>query len=111
MRILIAAAAIAALAACSQETTTETTPDTTTSEVTTPAPAPSTVIITETDARTRLEGEGYSNVTGLMQNPDGTWSATGTRNGETTQVTVGESGVQVMTTPAPTTGGATTTTP
>ncbi|MBC7770726.1 MAG: hypothetical protein H7124_18230 [Phycisphaerales bacterium] len=105
MRILIAAAAIAALAACTQETTTETTPDS--AEIVTPAPAPSpvptTIVVTESDARTRLEADGYTNVTGLMQNPDGTWSATGTRNGAATQVTIGDSGVQVMTTPAPTT--------
>ncbi|HYD87045.1 MAG TPA: hypothetical protein VEA80_06200 [Vitreimonas sp.] len=104
MRTLIAAAALAALAACGQQTTTEETPDTTADTMTTPAPAPApAVTITEADARTRLEAEGYTNITGLMQNPDGTWSATGTRNGETTQVTVGESGVTVMTTPAPTT--------
>lgn len=99
MRTLIAVAAIAALAACSQETTTETTPDTTTSEITTPAPTPPPVIvITESDARTRLETDGYTNVTGLVQNPDGTWSATGTRNGQTTQVTIGENGVSAVTT-------------
>lgn len=99
MRTLIAIAALAALAACSQETTTDATPDTTTVETTTPAPAPAPVMITESDARTRLETAGYTNVTGLMQNADGTWSATGTREGATTQVTIGESGVTVTTTP------------
>ncbi len=102
MRTLIAVAAIAALAACGQQTTTETTPDTTTTEITTPAPAP-VVVITESDARTRLETDGYSNVTGLVQNPDGTWSATGTRNGETTQVTIGENGISAVTTTTTTT--------
>jgi len=100
MRTLIAVAAIAALAACGQTTTTETTPETTTTEVTTPAPV---IVITETDARTRLETDGYTNVTGLVQNPDGTWSATGTRNGETTQVTIGENGVSSVTTTTTTT--------
>ncbi len=102
MRTLIAVAAIAALAACGQTTTTETTPETTTTEVTTQAPAP-VIVITETDARTRIEADGYTNVTGLVQNADGTWSATGTRNGQTTQVTVGENGVSSVTTTTTTT--------
>lgn len=98
MRTLIAVAAIAALAACSQETTTTTPPETT--EVVTPAPAPAPVIvITESDARTRAETAGYTNVTGLVQNPDGSWSATGTREGQTTAITIGETGVAVTTTP------------
>ncbi len=96
MRTLIAIAALVTLAACGQTTTTTTPPDTTT-EITTPAP-PTVVVITESDARSRLETAGYTNVTGLMQNADGTWSATGTRDGQTTQVTVGESGVTVVTT-------------
>jgi uncharacterized lipoprotein YajG len=99
MRILIALAALAAAAACGQQSTTTTPPDTTTSEATTPAPAPPTVVvITESDARSRLEAAGYTNITGLTQNPDGTWSATGTRDGQSTQVTVGEGGVTVTTT-------------
>jgi len=100
MRIIIAAAALAALAACSQETTTTTPPDTT-ADVTTPAPGPSPTVImlTESDARTRLETAGYTDVTGLMQNPDGTWSATATNNGQTTQVTISDSGVSMTTTP------------
>jgi hypothetical protein len=104
MRILIVAAALTALAACNQETA-DTTPDTTMSETTAPttSAAPTTVMVTETDARTRLEGEGYTNVTGLMQNPDGTWTATGTRNGQTTQVTVSDTGVHVGTTSTTTT--------
>jgi uncharacterized lipoprotein YajG len=101
MRTLIALAAVAALAACQQETKTEDTGET--AEVTTPAPVapppPTTVTITEADARTRIEAQGYTNVTGLMQNPDGSWSATATRNGQTTQLTVSDSGVQVVTTP------------
>lgn len=99
MRTLIAVAAIAALAACSQETTT-TTPPPPTTEIVTPAPAPApVVVITEADARTRAETAGYTNVTGLVQNPDGSWSATGTRSGATTTITIGESGVTATTTP------------
>jgi hypothetical protein len=97
MRIIIAAAALAALAACGQTTKTTAPPETTTTEVTTPAP-PAVVVITEADARSRLETDGYTNVTGLVQNPNGSWSATGTRNGQTTQVTIGENGVSAVTT-------------
>jgi glucose/arabinose dehydrogenase len=103
MRTLLAIAAAAALAAACDQQTQTTAPDTT-ADMTTPGPAAppaATVTITESDARSRIEAQGYSNVTGLMQNPDGTWSATATRNGETTQVTVSESGVQVATIPAP----------
>ena len=99
MRTLLGAAALVLAAACNPATdTTTTTPDTTV-QVETPAPAPPTVVaITETDARSRIEGAGYTNVTALTQNPDGTWSATGTRGGQTTTVTVTESGVTAATT-------------
>jgi hypothetical protein len=102
MRTLIALAAVIGLAACSQETTTE---DADTADVVTPAPAappPTTITITEADARGQIEAQGYTNITGLVQNPDGSWSATATREGTATQVAVGPSGVTVVTTPAPT---------
>jgi hypothetical protein len=100
MRTLLALAAVAALAACGQTTTVESEPPT---EVA-PAPlAPAPVTLTESDARTRAEGAGYTSVTGLMQNADGTWSATGTMNGAATQITISDTGVMVATTPAPTT--------
>jgi uncharacterized lipoprotein YajG len=109
MRTLLAIAAIAALAACGQQTTTET-PDTTADSTapTMPAPAPTTITITEADARTRAEQAGYTNLTGLMQNPDGSWSATATQNGETTTITIGDSGVTSTTSPAGTTPAPTT---
>lgn len=102
MRTLIALAALAGVMACSQETTTET-PDTTADVATTPAapPAPTVIVLTEADARTRAETAGYTNVTGLMQNPDGTWTATGTQNGTATSITITDSGVTTTTT-APT---------
>lgn len=101
MRTALTILAIAALAACGQQTETDE-PDTTVQmESPAPAPAPTTVMLTETDARTRIESAGYTNVTGLTQNPDGTWTATGTRDGATTQVTVNDSGVSVVTTPTP----------
>lgn len=96
MRAVFLAAAVAALAACGQPATTEA-PVTT---VEAPAtPAPTVIVLTESDARSRIESDGYTNVTGLTQNPDGSWSATGTRDGVATQLTVGESGVTVVTTP------------
>lgn len=106
MRTLIALAAVAALAACSQETKTNETADTSTSAPTEVAPPPvQTVTITEADARTRAETQGYTNITGLMQNPDGSWTATGTKDGQTTQISIGPNGVSTTTTttPAPTT--------
>jgi putative membrane protein len=101
MRTALAILAIAALAACNQETATTDTPDTT-AQLEAPAPAPTVVMITESDARTRAETAGYTDVTGLTQNADGSWTATGTRDGQTTQLSIGEGGVTVVTTPAPT---------
>jgi predicted small lipoprotein YifL len=99
MRTLLAIAAITALAACGQTTTVDT-PEPATVE--TPAQVePTVIMITEADARTRAEGAGYTNVTGFVQNPDGTWSATGTMNGATTSITITDSGVTATTTPAP----------
>jgi putative membrane protein len=95
MRALFIAAAIAAIAACSQETTTTDAPATTAEA---PAPAPTVVMITESDARTRAESAGYTNITGLTQNADGTWSATGTMNGTASQITISDSGVTMATT-------------
>jgi hypothetical protein len=97
MRTLLAIVAVAALAGCGQQATTTEAPDTTV-EVQTPAPAPTVVVLTEGDARTRAETAGYTNITGLTQNADGTWTATGTRDGATTQLSIGEGGVTVVTT-------------
>jgi putative membrane protein len=102
MRTLLIAAAVTALAACGQTTTVEEPADTT-ADMTTPAPAPAptVVMITESDARMRAETAGYTNITGLTQNADGTWTATGTRDGTTTQISIGEGGVTVVTAPTP----------
>jgi hypothetical protein len=102
MRTIIAIAALSLAAACGQTTTVEDTPPDTTMEPA-PAPAPPTVVVlTEQDARTRAETAGYTNITGLTQNADGSWSATGTMNGAATQITITDSGVTVATAPAPT---------
>jgi hypothetical protein len=94
---MIAIAALAAISACGQSTTTTETPDTTV-QTQPMAPAPTVVVLSEGDARTRAEGAGYTNITGLVQNPDGSWSATGTKDNATTQITIGENGVTATTT-------------
>lgn len=98
MRTLIALAALASVMACSQETTTEA-PEAA-PEATVAPPAPTVIVLTEADARTRAETAGYTNITGLVQNPDGTWTATGTQNGATTSITITDTGVTTVTTPA-----------
>jgi glucose/arabinose dehydrogenase len=100
MRTLIVIAALAALGACSQETKTEVAPDTAATSAPA-APPPATITITESDARTQAEAQGYTNITGLMQNPDGSWTATGTKDGATTSLSIGPNGVSAVTT-APT---------
>ncbi|QGZ94397.1 hypothetical protein [Terricaulis silvestris] len=97
MRTLLTIAAVAALAACGQTTTVEAPAEPATVE----APAPTVVVLTEADARTRAEGAGYTAITGLMQNADGTWTATGTQNGATTSITITDSGVTAATTTTP----------
>lgn len=98
MRTLIVLAALTAVAACQQETKIEEAPEA--AEITTPGPPPTTITIMEADARSLIEAQGYTNVTGLTQNPDGTWTATGTRDGAATQLSIGPSGVTVVTAPA-----------
>jgi len=100
MRFLLLAAATAGLAACGQTTTIEEPVEPPVVE--TPAPAPTVIVLTEADARTRAETAGYTNITGLVQNADGTWTATGTQNGATTSITITDTGVTAATTPAPT---------
>jgi len=96
---MVLSLAVLVLAACSPPAETTTTPDTINVETPAPAPAPTVIMITESDARSRLETAGYTNITGLTQNADGTWTATGTKDGQTTSVTVNDMGVSVTTTP------------
>lgn len=96
MRMILAIAALSLAAACGQTTTVEDeTPDTTIVE----APAPAIVVLTEQDARSRVEASGYTDVSGLVQNADGSWSATAMRDGQSTTLTIGEDGVSVTTMP------------
>lgn len=97
MRTLLVAAAIAALAACGQTTTVEDPVEPAAVET----PAPIVVMITEADARTRAETAGYTNITGLVQNADGTWTATGAQSGQTTSITISDTGVTAATAPTP----------
>ncbi len=96
MRTLLTIAAVAALAACGQTTTVEA-PEEPIIEA--PAPLPPAPL-TEADARTRAETAGYTNITGLVQNPDGSWTASGTQGGATTSITINDMGVTASTTPA-----------
>ena len=105
-KILMIAAVVALTAAgvsaCGQTTTVEPTePAAVAPDALPPAP---TLTLTETDARTRIEGAGYTNVTALTQATDGTWTATATRNGASVNVAIDSTGaVAVATTPAPAT--------
>lgn len=97
--LIVSALALAA-AACSPPATETTEPPIAEA----PAPVqPAAVTLTEADARTQIEAAGYTDVTGLMQGADGTWTATGTRDGATTTVSVGPNGVTTTTTPPATT--------
>jgi hypothetical protein len=86
MRFVLVIAAFAALAACSQETTTSQT------ETTTEAPAAPASTIAEADAISRAEAAGYTNIVDLAPNPDGSWSATGTKDGAAVQITITDAG-------------------
>lgn len=96
MRSLIILAAFAALAACSQETTTAPSDS---AEPAAAAPAASSM--SEADAQARAEAAGYTAVTDLAPNPDGSWSAMGTKDGAAIQLTITESGAAPTLPPTP----------
>lgn len=66
-------------------------------------PAPTATVLTETDARSRIETAGYTNVTALTQAPDGTWTATATQNGASVNVVIDSTGAVTVAAPAPAT--------
>lgn len=109
MRTFVISAALLAIAACSQETQTTDTTDgydstaPTSTDTTTPPASPSMTALAETEARSRIEAAGYTNVTGLTQNADGSWTATATRDGQTTSVIIDQTGVRVASTDTTTT--------
>lgn len=97
MRSLVVIAALAALAACGQQTASTETD--TTAEA--PAMTAAASAISETDAKARAEAAGYADVVDLAPNPDGSWSATGTKDGAAAQITITESGVTLTIPPEP----------
>lgn len=99
----IAALTAAGVSACGQTTEVQPAPPAETNYAPNPLPpAPVTTTLTETDARTRIEGAGYTNVTALTQAPDGTWTAAATQNGRSVNVVIDSTGaVTVASTPTP----------
>jgi hypothetical protein len=97
MRLMTIAAALALLAgglspalAQSGMSTSPTPPAVSTSGAemkTTAAPVPGKNSFTESEARSRLESFGYSNVSGLHEDADSIWRATAMKDGQ--QVPVG----------------------
>jgi hypothetical protein len=91
MRILIAAAATLTLLAGSafpQTAPTSTTPAVSSPNATNPkAPVPGANSFTEGQAKSRIEANGFSNVSGLQKDADGVWRGKAMKNG--TSVTVG----------------------
>ena len=97
----VAALTAAGVSACGQTTEVEPAPAETSYAPDPLPPAPVTTTLTETDARTRIEGAGYTNVTALTQATDGTWTASATQNGANVNVVIDSTGaVTVATTPA-----------
>lgn len=52
------------------------------------APAAGANSFTESQAQSRIEGAGYSNVSGLAKDKDGIWRGTASKNGKVVQVAV-----------------------
>lgn len=102
MLAAIAALTAAGVSACGQTTTVEPAPAETNYAPDPMPPAPMTTTLTETDARTRIEGAGYTNVTALTQAADGAWTATATQNGANVNVVIDSTGAVTVAT-APTT--------
>jgi putative membrane protein len=100
MRSLIALSALALVLGCGQPA--EQTEPTAEPEAVAPAPAPpAVVVLTEADARTRIEGAGYTNVTALTQGADGRWTATATQNGSSVNVAIDDQGNVSLVTATP----------
>ena len=57
-----------------------------------PALHAGTPIMTEEQATAKIEGEGYTQVSGLMQNENGTWTATAMKDGKPVQLSLSEQG-------------------
>jgi hypothetical protein len=91
MRILIATAATLTFLAGSAfaQTTpqTSTTPAVSSPTITNPkAPIPGANSFTEGQAKSRIEANGFSNVSGLQKDPDGVWRGKAMKNGSSVSV-------------------------
>jgi hypothetical protein len=89
MRTILVIAALAALAACGQPSSST---EATTADAAAHDAAPANAMA-EADAVTAATAAGYTDVVDLAPNPDGSWSATGTKDGAATQITISASGV------------------
>ncbi|NTS33267.1 Peptidase propeptide and YPEB domain-containing protein [Phyllobacterium sp. YR620] len=90
-RIALALGALSILsAAYAQDTTTK--PDAQTPAVATPdtnnpaAPVPGANSFTEGQAKERIEGQGYTDVSGLTKGEDGIWTGTAMKDGKSVEV-------------------------
>lgn len=90
MRTILVIAVLATLAACGQPASTET--DTPVADAAAHDAAPASAM-PEADAVAAATAAGYTDVVDLAPNPDGSWSATGTKDGAATQITISASGV------------------
>jgi hypothetical protein len=59
---------------------------------TSPSPGAGVGAMTESQAKSDIEGAGYSGVSGLKKNTDGSWSAKATKSGSSHEVMVGADG-------------------
>jgi putative membrane protein len=90
MRILLAAAATLTLLAGSSFA--QTSPETTTPSVSSPtatnpkAPVPGANSFTEGQAKSRIESNGFSNVSALRKDAEGVWRGTAMKNGASVSV-------------------------
>lgn len=90
-RIALALGALSILsAAYAQDTTAK--PDAQTPAVATPdtnnpaAPVPGANSFTEGQAKERIEGQGYTDVSGLTKGEDGIWTGTAMKDGKSVEV-------------------------
>jgi len=88
MKKLIIASLIATATSFGAMAQTSTTAPTPTSPVDANAPLPGANSFTEGQAKSRLEANGYTNVTGLKKDDNGVWKGTATNAGAQVNVSV-----------------------
>jgi hypothetical protein len=90
MRSLIVVAAITSLtagAALAQDAKQPTNPPTTRTQPATPT-TPSSAAITETQAKARIEAQGFTNVSELKKDAQGMWNAKAMKDGKAVQLSL-----------------------